>query len=244
MKTFLNRSSSRAVLLAAAALFCTLSVRLPAEEPLSTTAQRLDETVTREGDATAAATIGAKFTTLAGSEENATALVTGLHNGTAVTLSSTAANGTVTTTEFQPATGKLGYGNAFISLALAEESLAKAGITEPTSAQLVAALNGGEITGGDGTLVTLTGVLALRAEGQGWGNIAKALDVKLGRVVSALHAANQRVANPGRPDFAGKTDRVNGRPVTAGRPEGAGRPAWAGHSSLPNPGHMPRPGKP
>lgn len=236
--------SRAAVLLAASALFCSLPVLLPAEEALSTTAARLDETAGRQDEAAAAAGIGAKFTTLAGSSENATALVTGLRNGAPVTLTAPGADGTVTTTEFQPATGKLGYGNALISLALAQESLAKAGITEPTAAQLVAALNGGEVTGSGGTAVTLSGVLALRAAGQGWGDIANTLGVKLGRVVSALHAANQRVANPGGPEGAAPTGRVTRRPETAGRPEGAGRPAWAGHGGGPNPGQMVRPGKP
>lgn len=241
----MHQSHPRAVaLLAASALFCSLPVLLPAEEALSTTAARLDETAGRQGEASAAAGIGARFTTLAGSSENATALVTGLHNGTTVTLTATAADGTVTTTEFQPATGKLGYGNALISLALAQESLAKAGIAEPTAAQLVSALNGGEVTGSGGTAVPLSGVLALRAAGQGWGDIANTLGVKLGRVVSALHAANQRMANAGRPDLAVQSGRTTGRPETAGRPEGAGRPVWAGHGGGPNPGQMVRPGKP
>jgi hypothetical protein len=162
-------------------------------------------------------------------------LVTGLRDGTVVSLSTPAADGTVTVTEFQPATGKLGYGNAFISLALAEDSLTKAGITSPTSAQLVTALNGGDITLADGTVTTFSGVLALRAAGQGWGDIAKSLGVKLGPVVSSLHAANRRVENPRRPEIVGKPDKVagrpdhvTGRPQTAGRPEIAGRPVGVG----------------
>jgi hypothetical protein len=189
----MHRSSPHAaILLVTSALFCSLPGLLPAEEALSTTAQRLDETTGQEDATAAAAEISAKFTAFAGSSANATALITGLSNGSTITLTTTAADGTVTTTSFQPATGKLGYGSTFISLALAQESLAKAGITQPTPAQIKAALNGGSITGSNGTAVSLTGVLTLRAGGQTWGDIAQTLGVKLGHVVSDLHAANER----------------------------------------------------
>src|SRR6185312_1250957 len=52
-------------------------------------------------------------------------------------------SGTTTTTTFTPDTGKMGYGNVKIALSLAEASLAKAGITDPTAAEVAAALNGG-----------------------------------------------------------------------------------------------------
>lgn len=165
----------------------------------------------------------------------------------------TPVDGQVTTTEFQPATGKLGYGNAFISLA--QDSLTKAGITQPTPAQIISALNGGSVTGRDGTAVSLAGVLTLRAAGQGWGDIAQTLGVKLGRVVGDLHAADQRVEHPERPEFANRPGSAPrgvesaGRPGVAGRPEVTGRPSWASAQAadrapmLP-PGHAGRPGRP
>ncbi len=248
MKISTQPSFSRAVVLVATALLCTGPVQLQAEEALSTVAQRLDETAEPQGETKAAAGIGAKFTSLAGSPENATALVTGLRNGTAITLTTTV-DGQVTTTEIQPATGKLGYGNTFISLALAQESLTKAGITEPTPAQLMAALNGGTVTGSDGATVTLPGVLALRAAGNGWGDIAHTLGIKLGPVISGLHAANQRVETMERPEVSVRPDKAAHGPEFAGRPVSAGRPVWAGTAGAgpkPNlpPGHMVRPGKP
>lgn len=254
MKIFTHALFPRAAVLVASALLWRGASPVQAEEPLGTTAQRLDETAEQQGDANASARIGAGFTSFAGSEENATALVTGLHNGTTVALTTTV-NGQVVTTEFQPATGKLGYGNAFISLALARDSLATAGITQPTPAQLIAALNGGSVTGSDGTAVSLAGVLTLRATGQGWGNIAQTLGVKLGPVVSGLHSANRRVERPDRPGFAGKPDSVPrgvesaGRPVGAGRPETVGRPSWAGNpgvgrAPITPPGQAVRPGRP
>src|SRR5258706_2938143 len=79
--------------------------------------------------------IAANFTNLAGSDENALALVNALRAGSDVSLSATAADGTVTTTTFTPPTGKMGWGNVSHSLALAQDALTRAGITHPTNAQ-------------------------------------------------------------------------------------------------------------
>lgn len=70
--------------------------------------------------------------------------------------------------------GKMGWGNVRISLKLAEENLAMDGITQPTSDELAAALLGGE---------DASGILALRAEGMGWGEIAQEYGYKLGEVM-------------------------------------------------------------
>jgi guanyl-specific ribonuclease Sa len=126
--------------------------------------------------------LATQYQGLAGSEQNAQSLVTGLRTGTPVTLNSTGTTGTPTT--FTPATGKMGYGNINIALSLAKTSLAQQGITNPTPAQLSAALNGGTLTTPKGT-VTMAGVLSQRQTGMGWGQIAKSMGVKLGSVVSA-----------------------------------------------------------
>jgi len=244
--------STRAVVLVTAALLCSVPGLLQAQDSPSVTAAELDEAAEHQEAGKAAAAIGAKFTEFAGSGENATALVTGLRNGTTITLTTTV-DGAAVTTEFQPATGKLGYGNAYISLALAQQSLAQAGITQPTPAQLIAALNGGTVTGADGTAVPLAGVLTLRAAGDGWGNIAKSLGVKLGPIMRDIHAVNERVEHPERPEVADRAEhakddavrvtkperadrmerperpiRAAEIPVTA-RPEGAGRPVSTGN---------------
>src|SRR5258708_12804385 len=178
MKTSAHPSYTRAVVLVTSALLCNVPGLLKAEEPLSTTAQRLDEDADHEGEAKAARERSAKFTSFAGSTENATALVTGLRNGTTVTLTSAVAGQTVTTA-FQPAGGKLGYGNAFISLALAQESLAKAGLTQPSPAQIEAALNGGTVTGGNSTPVSLPRVLPPLAPRACSGHLPKPPPLKL-----------------------------------------------------------------
>jgi hypothetical protein len=91
-------------------------------------------------------------------------------------------NATTTTTEALP-TGKMGFGNVKISLALAQESLRQQGIMQPTSEQLHTSLMGGQMVPGDSTTTT-NGILQMRSEGMGWGQIAQKYDVKLGQLMS------------------------------------------------------------
>ena len=138
--------------------------------------------------------VAGQFTTFAGSSANAQALVTALNNGSATTLKSTV-GGTTTATAFTPPTGKLGFGEVEISLGIAQADLVKAGITNPTPAQIVAALNGGSVTSSTGATTQLKGVLTLRASGKGWGKVAKATGVKLGQVESNLRATDRMNAS-------------------------------------------------
>lgn len=121
----------------------------------------------------------AQYTAWAGSRQNAQALVLGLRNGAAVSLGT----GTTSTT-FTPTTTKLGAGEVNIALSLAKAALVKQGITNPTPAQISAALNGGSVTTSAGTQ-RMPGVLTQRQSGMGWGQIAHSLGVKLGSIVSA-----------------------------------------------------------
>jgi hypothetical protein len=91
--------------------------------------------------------------------------------------------------------------NVRISLALAQEQLIRLGITRPTPEQLNAVLTGGTLTRGAGsrlTTVPLQGVLQMRAQGMGWGQIASAMGTKLGHVMGGLKQTNQQLA-AGRP---------------------------------------------
>jgi hypothetical protein len=191
-----------------ASTLLALSPLAPAQTTTTTTntdietqARLLDATAANKGQTLVAEKIAAFFTNLAGSKENAVALVTALRNGTAVSLTATTTGtgtgtgtGTTTTTTFTPPTGKMGWGNVKIALALAQDALLRAGITNPTSAQLQTALMGGTITKADGTTVTLKGVLQMRADGMGWGQIAQAGGTKLGPVVSSLKATQTQLA--------------------------------------------------
>lgn len=199
---------------------------------------------------TEATKLATRYSDFAGSDANAQALVDGLRNGESVTLNTTStvnnANGTtstvVTPTTFQPATHSMGYGNVNIALALAQDELTKAGITDPTTAEIEAALNGGTITLANGEAQTMPGVLALRAEGEGWGNISKALGVKLGGVVSASHTDHSQ-AGAGHGQHGHDTAAANrpAHPDHPLRPDRPQRPDVPHHPDIPDhaggPGH-------
>jgi hypothetical protein len=205
------------------------------------------DTTTTAADAQQASQLATTYTTLAGSDANAQALVQGLHGGTAVTLNDTVtvtnADGTTSTSlvpvTFQPSTGALGYGNVNIALSLAAQELASEGITDPTAAELEAVLNGGSVTLADGTSADLQGVLAMRAGGEGWGQIANSLGVKLGDLVSASKSDH---AQAGMDHGSAAADHVV-RVDHAVRPEHVVRPQRPERPQLPErPTHVGRPG--
>ena len=131
-----------------------------------------------------------RYAGLAGSTDNSKSLVTGLRDGSPITLK----RGN-TVTKIDPATEKMGFGNVDNALALTQASLEKQGITDPTPEQLKAAL---------------TSVLDQRAAGQGWGEIAHSLGFNLGELKSAQNrperteraqqARVERMERPMRPE--------------------------------------------
>jgi hypothetical protein len=177
--------------------------------------------------------LSSQFGTLAGSPTNSASLVTGLRDGKAVTLvaSPTSLNPTAPSATFTPATSKLGYGNINIALSLAKADLAKQGITNPTPSQLAAALNGGSITTATGT-VAMRGVLAQRQDGLGWGQIANAMGVKLGSVVSASKtgAAGGKSGQAAKSGSEGKSGmaHANSSQGSGGRSGGGGNGSGGG----------------
>lgn len=191
--------------------FTLPTIVLAETDDLAKEATTFDADASAQGGTQVTDSIADRFTAFAGSEDNSKSLVTGLRSGSAVTLTSTV-NGQVTTTTFTPTTGQQGYGGAFISLALAQANLAAQGVTQPSAAQIQAALNGGSITVGTGTdakTVQLSGVLALRASGEGWGEIAHQLNLNLGHVISDLHAAHERFTRTDVDQRPSKSDRDN-----------------------------------
>jgi len=127
-------------------------------------------------------------------------VVSGLRDGTAITLPATDPANTSGVVVIEPPTGPMGYGNVDHSLALAQAQLQQYGIYQPTAEQLQAALTGGDIylvdTSGNVTAVPLDGVLTLRAEGMGWGEIAHQYGMKLGPVVSGKAVVTPYAAEP------------------------------------------------
>lgn len=186
---------------------------------LATQTSQMDSLAATSGESTVSGKIATDFSGFAGSTSNAGALVGGLRNGTAITLSSTDAKRVTTSTTFTPPTGKMGYGNVYISLALAKQQLTGLGITDPTAQQIQAAMVGGTVTGANGQTTTLTGVLTLRAQGMGWGQIAQSLGYKLGPVISGMKAANSHVASQ------------QGASVSSGAVAGTGATTAAGSSA-------------
>ncbi len=117
---------------------------------------------------------------------------------TTTTASVTTGTGATAATTPPTTTTAMNKGQTDIAASLAKAQLAQYGITQPTPEQLNAALNGGAISTGTGAsakTVQLQGVRTQRAAGQGWGQIANGMGVKLGTVVSGAkskhHAAHE-----------------------------------------------------
>lgn len=172
-------------LLAVSATYFALGSAFAADAASTTTAaMTANATGSSAGttaDAVTAGRIASRFESLAGSTENAASLVAGLRSGSEITLASPdAATGVV----FTPTTRPMGYGSITRALSLAQRQLAAQGVTKPTPTQLNAALNGGTLTTVDGSgasqAVEMAGVLQLRSQGMGWGQIAHQLDVSSG----------------------------------------------------------------
>lgn len=208
---------------------------------LTTEASRMDQLAATQGGAKVIDKLSSDFSSFLGTD--AQAVVTGLRNGTPIALVRTAPSPTpgappvtTTTTTITPPTGKMGFGNVFISLALARQQLGQLGIAQPTPEQLQAALLGGTITTGSGTTATTTnlqGILTMRSQNMGWGEIAQRLGVKLGAVVSGLKAANQSLtARAAAPKGSGIVD-AGGQPAgpsESGIVTGSGRAMGKGLS--------------
>jgi hypothetical protein len=193
----MKRYQSTAVLLLTGMLATVPAIGTAAEttdSTLTTQSRQMDTLATSRGEGNVSSRISSDFTSFAGSTQNSDALVSGLRNGSSITLASTDAKGVTTTTTFDPPTGKMGYGNVYTSLALAKQNLANVGITDPTAQQLQASLMGGTVTTSSGQTVKMTGVLQLRADGMGWGQIAQQYGYKLGPVISGMKSSNASIA--------------------------------------------------
>lgn len=122
-----------------------------------------------------------RFSEFLGTEEQAAEVVFGLRQGTAFNLS---ADPEASAAQIEPPTGTMGYGNVKLTLSMAESTLNQMGISHPTNEELAAVLVGGEING-----QPVDGILAMRAEGMGWGEIAHAHDMTVGQLMGKGQAA-------------------------------------------------------
>jgi hypothetical protein len=170
-------------------------------------------------------------------------VVNDLRNGQWTTTTTNPATNTTTITSQALPTGKMGFGHVKISLALAQESLRQQGIMQPTSEQLHTSLVGGQMVPGDSTTTT-NGILQMRSEGMGWGQIAQRYDVKLGQLMSGKqpaaattsNAASTTTTSKGNASAGGKsstavTDKAKGTPSSASESQGRGIVSASGQTS-------------
>ena len=89
----------------------------------------------------------------------------------------------------------MGWGNVVAALALTEVELAHREIMEPTAEDITVAMMGGTILTGTDVMLTETtmeGVLPLRAQGLGWGDIAHSRGLQLRHVMETVKARRDR----------------------------------------------------
>ena len=170
--------------------------------------------------------ISTRFADVACSEENARKIVEALHNGGSVTV--TGEDGKTATFNV-PA--KLGYGDAYVAMALAAEALREAGISGcATPEQWQAVLVGGELKGGTVTSSTTTrterfpGVLVLHQQHGGWTQVAQTTNVQLGTIVagaqSSLNIDAPTSDLPPRSGFGDEADKKNPNASARGQEKG------------------------
>ncbi|HEX7971804.1 MAG TPA: hypothetical protein VF501_06250, partial [Thiobacillus sp.] len=185
--TFRNHLNLHATLLA-----CCLATAFSAAHAaeIRTTTRSTTTSAAVGTSITAEAKLSAEFAGFLGGETQAGAVVSGLRQGTAFSFN----DGTGTSTPIAPPTGTMGYGNVRIALRLAQAELSKLGITQPTAGELSAVLLGGTI---DGTRVN--GILAMRADGMGWGQIAKTYGMTVGQIMGKGAGLTQQATTPPPP---------------------------------------------
>ena len=187
-------------------LACCMAAACPAAHAEETATTTTTTTTTSASTSTTAvgtsstteAKLSAEFAGFLGGDQQASAVVSGLRQGTAFTLdaaSTGTATGTGTTattttsTTINPPTGTMGYGNVRITLRLAQAELNQMGITQPTSEQLSAVLIGGEING-----TQVNGILTMRADGMGWGQIAQKYGMTVGQIMGKGNGLTKQTA--------------------------------------------------
>jgi hypothetical protein len=120
--------------------------------------------------------IAGHFEMLAGSQDNALALVEALRNGVPVQLiapGAAAGRALPAVTTIDPPSGEMEWADVERALAMAQAALQRANIKRPTAEQLEAALLGGVITNAQGQSLIMAGILPLHAAGVPWNQVAR-----------------------------------------------------------------------
>lgn len=106
------------------------------------------------------ARIATDYSAWAGGRDNAEALVSGLHRGTSITLSTQGTGNAVSLAGFTPH-GPMSYADVNAALARAREDLVRLGVRQPTAEQIQAALIGGDVRLSNGRTRALRGTVAV-----------------------------------------------------------------------------------
>ena len=167
---------------------------------------QLDRIMLQQNTHQSAQQVAADFAILAGSQENAEALVIGLVNSTPILLNGTSqverhgrTSLVVTHSMVIPPTKPMGFGEAYITLSILKAQLAAADLPTPSPQQLQSLLMAGSDSAnvlniGELQLkqrVVTQGVLTQRATGMSWQEIAQSNSVSLAPILETMKAANQ-----------------------------------------------------
>jgi hypothetical protein len=111
-----------------------------------------------------------------------------------------------------PATGALAYGEARLALKLAQATLAQEGITQPSAAQLQAALHGGTLDTATGSKA-LPGVLPQRAQGLSWGAMAQSAGMSVEDLIPPKSVVPKKTSatKAGKAGKSGKGKKKSGK---------------------------------
>ena len=158
---------------------------------------------------------------------------------------------TVTTTEtIENPNGPMGWGGVNITLAMAEK-LISSGKAESLEEALMGTP---DVTNADGTVTEGTdGLLQMRADGMGWGKIAKELGFKLGSVVgkgktpttSDAEGEDGEATTETTAKARGKSETAKGKSERTAKAERTGKPERVAKVDRPSrPDRVERPSKP
>jgi hypothetical protein len=128
-----------------------------------------------------------EFTPLVGNRAETEALVTSLRNGRPASHADAAVAAA--------ASAPLSYGETRYALKLAQGRLAQDGVTQPSTAQLQAALYGGTLDLPAGSRV-LAGVLPQHDRGVSWGNLAQDVGMTVEDLIPPASVRAKKTARP------------------------------------------------
>lgn len=170
-----------------------------------------------------------RYSEFIGSDADTRSVIQGLRYGEMISLGGgESSSGSI---RFLPPTRPMGWGNIDRALSLARSELVAQGITQPTAEQLKAALMGGSVVAADGTAVQLKGVLVLRSQGMGWGEVAHAVDVSPAGRSAGSKLAGSTGASSGKTGTRTQARSEAGAAVKSGSHDPAETPRVTGATS-------------